>query len=92
MTDPATAILAQPAPRQRRFSMFGRPAAWLAGFAFAAVAVAAAFVAAAAAAVIAILGVIALLVMRLSPRRPAAGPVTLEGRRTAEGWIAEASR
>jgi CBS-domain-containing membrane protein len=79
----------QPLPPPRRRSS-GRLTTWAIGAVLAVTVGIALAVAAAAAVLIAVLGAVAVLVVRLARRAPD-GPATLEGRRTPEGWVAEAS-
>lgn len=85
MTEPNTALLPPPSASRQRSHPFVRTvataAALVAGLALAVTA-----------AVVALIGVLAAVaVLLLRRRRPADGPVTLEGRRTPEGWVAEAA-
>jgi membrane protein implicated in regulation of membrane protease activity len=75
-----------PPPRPAPRATFGR---MLACGALAGVAIVASMALAVAAAFAAVVVVLAVLVVSLRRRLRPDGPVTLEGRRTAEGWVAE---
>jgi hypothetical protein len=89
MTDAATDLARLPTPP--RGGSWTRPFTWAIAGVFAMIVVAALAVAAAAAALVGLLVAVAALVLRLAPRRHSGGPVTLEGRRTADGWDVEAA-
>ena len=79
-----------PLPRSVR-ARWGRPLTWAIAAVFAVIVAVALAVAAAAAALVGLLVAAAALVLRLAPRRPPGGAVTLEGRRTPDGWEVEAA-
>jgi len=83
MTEAGTALTAPPAPRGQGglLRAFVTAAALAAGVVLALVA---AFVA-----LVGVLAAVAVLLVRR--RRAPDGPVTLEGRRTPDGWVAEAA-
>lgn len=90
MTDAVTDLTRLPTPPRARG--WSRPVTWAIAGVFAVIVAAALAVAAAAAALVGLLVAVAALVLRLAPRRQAsAGPVTLEGRRTPDGWEVEAA-
>jgi len=75
-----------------RWSALARWAGFAALAVFALLIVLAAAVATAAAAVIGLIVTAAMLVLRVGePRRDMTGELVLEGRRTAEGWVVEAT-
>lgn len=73
------------------FAGWSRPFTWIAAVALGLTVVAALTVAAAAAALLGLLIAFGALVLRLSPRKRAGRPVTLEGRATPDGWVVEAA-
>lgn len=84
-----TDLTSLPKPPPRR--SWNRPLTWAIAAVFAVIVAVALAVAAAAAALVGLLVAVAAMVLRLAPRRQGAGPVTLEGRRTADGWEVEAA-
>lgn len=94
MTDGSTDLTRSPRLRRTTFAQgWSRPFTWLAAAALGAILLAALAVAATAAALIGLLAAFGALVLRLAPGKRAEPGVaaTLEGRRTADGWVVEAA-
>lgn len=75
----------------RRGGAWSKPLTWVIAGVFAVIVAVALAVAAAAVALVGLLVAAAALVLRLAPRKPAAGPAMLEGHRTPDGWEVEAA-
>ncbi len=89
MTNTATDLTRLPTAQRR--SAWSKPVTWAIAAVFAVIVAVALAVAAAAAALVGLLVAAAALVLRLAPRRQSNGAVTLEGRRTPDGWEVEAA-